>query len=61
MNQIKMARNPQLMLNQMLMNNPQIGPIVELIKANNGDLQSTFYNLAKQKGVDPQTIINQLL
>ena len=60
MNQIKMAQNPQLALNQILMNNPNINLIMELIKNNGGNLQTAFYNLAKQKGLDPQVVLNEL-
>lgn len=60
MNQIKMAQNPQLALNQILMNNPNINSIIGLIKNNGGNLQTAFYNLAKQKGIDPQVILNEL-
>ena len=60
MNQIKMAQNPQLALNQILMNNPNINLIMELIKNNGGNLQTAFYNLAKQKGIDPQVVLNEL-
>lgn len=60
MRQIKMAQNPQYALNQILMNNPNIGPAIDFIKNNGGDLQTSFYKLAKQKGIDPQTVLNEL-
>jgi len=60
MNQIKMAQNPQLALNQMLMSNPQLNSVMELVKSSGGNLQQTFYALAKQKGIDPQEVLNQL-
>ena len=61
MNQIKMAQNPQLALNQFLMNNPNINSIIELVKNNSGNLQTTFYNLAKQKGIDPTEFMKELM
>lgn len=60
MNQIQMAQNPQLMLHQFLMSNPQLKNIFELIKNGGGDLQTTFMNLAKQRNIDPQMILNLL-
>ena len=60
MNQISIAQNPQLMLNQFLMGNPQLKNVIDLVKSNGGDLQTTFFNLAKQKGVDPQYVLNLL-
>ena len=55
-----MAQNPQLMLNQMLMSNPQLQQAMELIKQNGGDPKTAFYNYAKQLGVDPETVLNSL-
>lgn len=60
MNQISMAQNPQLMLNQFLVGNPQLKTVIDLVKSGGGDLQTTFLNLAKQKGVDPQYVLNLL-
>lgn len=61
MNQIKMAQNPQLALNQILMNNPNVNSIIELVKNNNGNLQTAFYNLAKQKGINPAEFMKELM
>lgn len=60
MHQIQAAQNPQLMLNQMMMSNPQLRDIINLIKSNGGNMQTTFYNLAKQMNVDPQAVLNAL-
>jgi len=60
MNQIKMAQNPQYALNQMLMSNPQIAQAINFIKSSGGNPQQAFYNLAQQKGVDPQMVLNEL-
>lgn len=61
MNQIKMAQNPQLALNQLLSNNPQLQQVINLIKSSGGDPKTTFMNMAKQMGINPQDIINQLM
>lgn len=55
-----MAQNPQRALNEMLMSNPQIANIVQLIKNNGGDPKTAFLNYANQLGVDPQQILNLL-
>ena len=60
MAQVKTAQNPQLMLNQMLGNNPNLGQAMELIKQAGGNGQQAFYNYAKQLGVDPQQVLNML-
>ena len=49
----------QLMFNQM-QNTPAMKQVNEYIKANGGDAQAAFYKLAKEKGVDPQEILNQI-
>lgn len=61
MNQIKMAQNPQLALNEMLLNNPQLQQIINLIKNGGGDSKTAFLNMAKQMGINPQDVINQLM
>lgn len=59
-NTVKFARNPQMMLNQMLQSNPNYKQIINAINANGGDTKKAFYQLSKEKGVDPQTILNQI-
>ena len=52
----------QLMFNQM-QNTPAMKQVNEYkvyVKANGGDAQAAFYKLAKEKGVDPQEILNQI-
>lgn len=60
LNQAKMAQNPQLFLNQLLMSNPQIAQVLEYIKQNGGNAQTAFYNYAKQMGLDPQMVLNTM-
>lgn len=59
-NQIKSAANPQQAAEQMLLNNPNFQEIMNYINQNGGDAKTAFYNLAAQKGVDPNKILNQL-
>lgn len=54
-NLLKMSGNPNAVLNKLMEQNPQI---MELIKQSGGDPKAAFYNLAKQKGVDPNQILN---
>ena len=60
MGMVNSAQNPQLMLNQLMMNNPQMKQVMDVIQASGGDPQKAFYALAEQKGVDPQEILNML-
>ena len=54
-NNLRSMQNPQQMLNQMAQNNPQIK---SLLQYNNP--KDAFYGLAKEKGIDPDTILNML-
>ena len=58
MSMISGAQNPQAMMNQLMMNNPQLKQAMDLIKQAGGDPKSAFYALAEKKGVNPDDIIN---
>jgi len=51
--------NPMSALTRMF-NQSQIGQVQTLIQKYNGDAQQAFYDLAKQKGVNPNDILNML-
>lgn len=57
---VQSASNPGATLQQMLANNPQMQQAVEFINKCGGDPQKAFYALAKQKGVNPDDILNAL-
>ena len=59
-NTVKAARNPQAMMNQLAQNNPQIRQIMSLVNQNGGDPKKAFYQLAQQKGVNPDEVLNML-
>ena len=48
------------MLNQMMQNNPQYKQVMDYVNQNGGDPQKAFYAMAKEKGVNPEDILNQL-
>lgn len=60
MNTIRSCGNPQMMLNQMLGNNPAYKQVMNYVNENGGDAQVAFYKMAQEKGVDPNEILNQL-
>ena len=60
LNQIRNAAHPQEMAEQILFNNPNFKEVVNYINQNGGDAKTAFYNLAAQKGVDPNNILSQL-
>lgn len=45
---------------QMSNNNPQMQQVMQVIQQNGGDARAAFYNMAQQRGVDPNAILNQL-
>ena len=48
------------MVQSMLQNSPQGGEIMKYLNAHGGDARAAFYDMAKQKGVDPNTVLNML-
>ena len=60
MNMFKNASNPQALLQSMVQQNPQMREVMNIIQQNGGDPKTAFYNLAKQKGINPDEIINML-
>jgi hypothetical protein len=57
---VKTAGNPQMMMQQMMGQNPQIKQAMDYIQQNGGDPKEAFYKLAKEKGINPDDILNQL-
>lgn len=57
LNKLKAIKNPQALLQNVIQQNPQIQV---MLNAYNGDMEKTFYALAKQKGVNPQDVLNSL-
>lgn len=49
------AQNPTEYLSQIIRRNPVLAQI-----ANSGNLQQTFYDLCRQRGVNPQDILNDI-
>ena len=60
MNMVKMSQNPQMALQTLMQNNPQIQNVMNIVRQNGGDPKTAFYNLAQQKGVDPNQILEML-
>lgn len=55
-NMIKGAKDPKTILEKMASNNPQANMIMNMIK-NGNNPRDMFYNLCKQKGVNPDDVI----
>jgi hypothetical protein len=56
--------NPLLQENpittRMVQNNPALKQAIDYVNQNGGNPKEAFYKLAKERGVDPQTILNQV-
>jgi hypothetical protein len=48
------------MMQQLIGQNPQMQQVMQIINQNGGDPKAAFYNLAKQKGIDPDEILSML-
>ena len=59
-NMMKSTNNPQQLLMTMAQNNPKTKQILDFINKSNQSPKDLFYSMAKQKGVDPNQIINML-
>lgn len=55
----KGARNPQAIIANAVQNNPKVKPLMDMIK-NGADPEALFYAQAKEKGVDPESILSLL-
>lgn len=59
--QFQSGPNASAMMNQFLMNNSQLGPVMNFVKTqHNGNAKEAFYDYARQMGIDPDDFINQL-
>lgn len=60
MNQIQSSKNPQLALQNMLMQNPNLNLINNLLHLNKGNLQQTAQFIAQQRNIDLNSLIQEL-
>ena len=60
MNMVRSAQNPQLMLNQLIMNNPQMRQVMDIVQKHGGDPMTAFREEAEARGVNPQEIMDMM-
>lgn len=60
MNVLQCANNPEDAIRSMMATNPQLKELFPLIQRNGGDYKKAFYDLAQQKGIDPESFLQQL-
>ena len=54
---IKSCNNPQMMISQMLSQNPQVNQIIQQY---GGDPKTAFYKYAEANGIDPNEILQMM-
>ena len=59
-NMIRYSGNPNLMLQQLATQNPNVANAMNLVNQSGGDPKAAFYNEAKRRGIDPNTILSLL-
>ena len=59
-NTLKSARNPKMMLQNMMQSNPQVKQVMQYVQQAGGDPKTAFYKLAEQKGINPNEILQML-
>lgn len=59
-NAYKNSTNPEQLLVNLARQNPNIVKILEMIKSSNKSPKELFYEMAAQKGVDPNQILGML-
>ena len=60
MNLFRNANNPQQLLTNMAKQNPQIQNIMNIVQNTGKSPKDLFYQMAQQKGVNPDDILNAL-
>ena len=56
---VQQASNPNVILNKLIQSNPRLKMAYNLVQQSGGNAKTLFYQLAQQKGIDPNSILNQ--
>ena len=59
-NMLKNVKNPQQLIMNMANSNPQVATVLKEVQANGGNAKDLFYRKAKEMGIDPNSILNNL-
>ena len=59
-NMIRGSKNPQQMINNLAQTNPQMQQVMTTVNQYGGDPKKAFYAIAKERGVDPNSILSML-
>ena len=47
-------------IQQLMQNNPNMKKAIDYVNENGGNPKDAFYKLAKERGIDPDSILNSL-
>ena len=56
MGMLKASQNPQMLLNQMVTNNPKLKEVMDLVNQYGGDPNKALEEMAKQYGITAQDV-----
>ena len=59
-NALRSSTNPQQLFMNMAQQNPQLKQILDMVQNSGKSPKDLFYQLAQQKGIDPNQILNKL-
>ena len=59
MQTLRAVSNPLTALQNLAVTDPRMKAVADIINQNGGDPRRAFYNAAQQRGVDPNTILQQ--
>lgn len=59
-NGLRSLGNPQIALNHMMSNNPQMKQAMDYVNSNGGDPKQALNKLLTENGVNPQEIMNMI-
>jgi hypothetical protein len=59
-NQVKNSPNPDATMQMLFSSHPKYQEVMQYIQHNGGDAKSAFYNMAAQRGVNPDVVLSRL-
>ena len=57
---VQMSQNPQMAIQQIMQSNPDMKKAIDYVNENGGNPKDAFYKLAKERGINPDSILNSL-
>ena len=57
---VQQANNPKAVMSKLIQSNPKLRMAYNMVQQSGGNAKTLFYQLAQRKGIDPNSILNQL-